>query len=244
MDLNAPAPRRLKFSLRDLLMAMMIVAIFLGWRASRQNSERRIAALQRQIQYAKSAEEWDKKRLRTHANRNPYHSQGLLAGANLENASLNGSTLVGEYFAFRRTVFNGANLQNATLTGGEAAFEGARFFRAYLKRAKLTGGSRAFHLASFIDADLSGAVLEGGALSFMGATFQRARLIGARVAGSGDSFQDVDIDAANFRAADLSALASESLKSCFFQTPPLYDAKTKFPFGFNPIDQGWKKHSK
>ena len=95
----------------------------------------------------------------------------------------------------------------------------------------------AFQLASFVNADLTGAVLTGGGSSFQGSTFEGSKLVGARLLCSGASFQAVDVTGANFRGADISTLEAESLKSCYFQSPPRYDGKTKFPVGFDPVDE-------
>jgi hypothetical protein len=32
-----------------------------------------------------------------------------------------------------------------------------------------------------------------------------------------------------------------SVPSCYFDTPPTYNANTKFPNGFDPVGNGWKK---
>jgi len=234
---------RLKFSIRDVLLATMLVALFFGWRSSKQQAERRIAGLKRRLAYAESGETWDTRRFQLHQKRTEKPASGLLSRANLEAADLQGGVLVGMNSAFYLTVFNDADLQHASLTGGNAAFQGARFFRTNLTGAKLSGGVSAFQLASFVNADLTGAVLTGGGSSFQGSTFEGSKLVGARLVCSGASFQAVDVTDANFRGADISTLEAESLKSCYFQSPPRYDGKTKFPVGFDPVDEGWKQES-
>jgi uncharacterized protein YjbI with pentapeptide repeats len=137
--------------------------------------------------------------------------------------------------AFQRTVFDNSDLSNASLSGGGASFQGASFNHAVLRNAKLAGGSSSFQLATFESADLSGAVLTG---NLQGISLRNAKCVDTTIQGS---FQGANIDAAQFQDADLSAVESVNLASCYFDAPPTYDANTKFPEGFDPIANGWKK---
>ena len=83
-----------------------------------------------------------------------------------------------------------------------------------------------------------GATLIGGSASFQGASFEDATLIGAKLSGN---FQEVNISGARFEAADLSAIARDDLASCYFKEPPTYDAGTKFPPGFDPVERLWRR---
>jgi uncharacterized protein YjbI with pentapeptide repeats len=121
------------------------------------------------------------------------------------------------------------------LTGGGASFQGASFNNAILRNAKLAGGGSSFQLATFENADLSGAVLSG---SLQGVSLRKAKCVGTTINGS---FQGANIGAAQFQNADLSAVRSEDLGSCYFDAPPTYDANTKFPDRFDPVTHGWKK---
>ncbi len=159
-----------------------------------------------------------------------------LAGANLR-----GVTIASVSNAFQRASFQSCDLQDATLEGGGAAFQFAQFDNASLANAKLTGGGASFQLATFVNADLTGAVLSGGGASFQRASFENATLVRARLIGD---FQLANISNAHFEAADLSALDSDSLASCYFKEAPTYDEQTIFPDGFDPEQHLWEKAGK
>ena len=91
---------------------------------------------------------------------------------------------------------------------------------------------------SFVEADLTGATLTGGGASFQNATFEKAILIGATLSGN---FQLVNFSGARLEGADLSAIAGNNLASCYFKEPPTYDARTKFPAGFDPVERSWRR---
>ena len=63
-------------------------------------------------------------------------------------------------------------------------------------------------------------------------------MIGAKLSGN---FQVVNISGARLEAADLSAIAHDDLASCYFKEPPTYDARTRFPPGFDPVDHSWRR---
>jgi hypothetical protein len=88
------------------------------------------------------------------------------------------------------------------------------------------------------EADLTGATLTGGGVSFQNATFEKAILIGATLPGN---FQLVNFSGARLEGADLSAIAGNNLASCYFKEPPTYDARTKFPAGFDPVERSWRR---
>lgn len=100
------------------------------------------------------------------------------------------------------------------------------------------GGACAFQGASFAGADLSGTELSGGGSAFQNVSLEGAKLIGAKLRFGGAGFQGVNIDGAQFQGADLSTLEYFCFCSCYFDTPPAYDGKTRFPPRFDPIAQG------
>jgi hypothetical protein len=54
-------------------------------------------------------------------------------------------------------------------------------------------------------------------------------------------FQGVNISGARLEAADLSAIARDELARCYFEEPPTYNARTKFPPGFDPVERSWRR---
>lgn len=224
--------RRLQFSIRTALFTMLFVALSLGsYRVYRENM-----VLLRRLSQAHSETQLQK--LRTRIGEVP---QGKVVGLStvcLDGAYLHGMSIIGGMF--QSTSFKGSDLSGTTLTGGAASFQGARFDSANLTNATLTGGGASFQVASFVNADLTKATLTGGASSFQGASFEGAKLIDARVvvSGAGD-FQSVNIDGAQFQGADLSTINPRSLESCYFDTSPCYNKKTRFPSGFDAAAQGW-----
>ena len=233
--------RRLQFSIRDALAVTIIVALAFGWHASTQRAEREMARLARQQAFAglnKQGSDSRERLLKSMRTSGKTAQDGIFSGVDLSGAILRSATIDGRNNAFQGTVFNHCDLRDASLTG---SFQGAWFDNADLINAKLTGGSSSFQLSSFVNANLTGATLVGGPSSCQGSTFQGATLIGTRIVCSGASFQAVNIDAANFRHADLSTLEAESLKSCYFKTPPTYDDKTRFPKGFDASLEGWRR---
>lgn len=228
--------RRPQFSIRTALLVFLIVALVFGWYKSVVEVHRKNEELQWQllrahseIETAKSRAEFaqrPKRRLSSKFGPSIVSFEGM----NLRGISISGAQ-------FQGSSFKDCDLRDATLIGGGASFQGAQFDGANLTNATLTGGGASFQQASFVGADLSGAVLTG---NLQGASFERAKLVGARViVFSPVEFQCANIDGTHFQAADLSAIAPNALESCYFNAPPLYDEKTKFPAGFDPKAQGW-----
>jgi uncharacterized protein YjbI with pentapeptide repeats len=129
-------------------------------------------------------------------------------------------------------------LEKATLQGGVSSFQFACFDDANLSQASLTGGGASFQGSTFVKANLTGATLAGGPSSFQNASFEDAILVGATLVGS---FQVANISGAKFQGADISAINCDDLASCYFDTPPSYNAETKFPTGFDPMEQLWQR---
>jgi uncharacterized protein YjbI with pentapeptide repeats len=204
---------------------MVVLAIAFGWHRCTEDAKRTVARLERRIKYLETEADWAKSRAEVRERR----GQAPTVGHSLRGQTIQNTT--------QGVAFNKCDMSEAKLIG---SFQGAVFDDSKLADTTLTGGVSDFQLASFIGADLTGAVLTGGGSSFQAATFERAKLNGARINCSGASFQAVNIDGAEFKDADLSALEGESLKSCHFNEPPIYSEKTKFPSGFDPVDQGWK----
>lgn len=231
----------LRFSFRALFIGLAFLAILLGWYTSSESSRRVSQQLARRLSHAEL--EMDRARWfdRSAAAPRPPLAKGVLSGAKLDAVTLEGATVTGGDSAFQRTDFGGSNLANATLTGKVSAFQAARFDNARLANATLTGGGASFQYATFIQADLTGATISGGASALQRATFQDACLVDAVIRCSGAAFQMVNIDGTQFEGADLSALDSSSLASCHFKNPPTYDSRTKFPIGFSPVEQLWKR---
>jgi uncharacterized protein YjbI with pentapeptide repeats len=158
--------------------------------------------------------------------------------ADLEGSNLAGMTLASNSNAFQRASFRKCNLEGATLKGGGASFQLARFDGAKLANSSLKGGAASFQGASFVGADLTGAALAGDGSSFQGAAFEGTILIGAKLSGN---FQSVNISGAKFEGADLSEIDRDNLVSCYFQNPPTFNARTKFPSGFDPEENLWRR---
>jgi uncharacterized protein YjbI with pentapeptide repeats len=246
-DAKNDRPKRWpQFSLRAVLVLMMMLAVLLAWRVSLDRAERRLAEqvertqLQAsQLRYAEEELQRARDELRDVGRVKPDRTRAFWQ-ASFDGAQLRGATLASPENAFQRASFNGCQLTGATLRGGGSSFQLARFDDAQLAEAKLTGGNASFQYATFVGADLTGAVLTGGPSSFQKASFERAKLIGSRLSGGGTAFQSANISETHFEGADLSALDADSLSSCYFHQPPSYDAKTKFPTGFDPAARQWR----
>lgn len=235
--------RRLQFTIRTLLVATVFVALVLGWyRTYRGNQELLQQLMRAQSEIWRARSEIQREKSRTALDQIPKGKGGnrglsavCLDGADLRGISINGGV-------FQVASFKGSDLRGATLIGGGASFQGARFDGANLANATLTGGGSSFQSASFVNADLANATLTGGGASFQAASFEGATLIDARVIVPGvTDFQCVNIDGAQFQGADLSTIDPSALESCYFETPPRYNTKTKFPEGFDPAAQGWAR---
>jgi uncharacterized protein YjbI with pentapeptide repeats len=236
------APRRRpQFTLRDALAATLLIALAFGWYASHRQAQREYAQLARRVNYDEAEADFGKRREESfHEAKVRRHTEPFrtLFGVDFSGSNLKGMTITGPDIAFQLAIFNDANLADARLAG---SFQGAQLKRANLAGAKLTGGGASFQGSSFEGANLTAATLTGGGSSFQGSTFRRANLTGARIVCSGASFQVVNIDAANFQAADLSTIEPGALASCHFKTPPTYDNQTRFPAGFDPQEHGWNR---
>jgi uncharacterized protein YjbI with pentapeptide repeats len=214
------------------------MALALGWLSSLQRAERERHRQQQLFNYA----EWEIRRARdqlqdqTRGPR-PDRSRSFWE-ADLEGSNLAGMTIASNSNAFQRASFRDCHLEGATLVGGGSSFQFARFDAANLSRAHLKGGNASFQWSSFVGANLSGATLSGGPVSFQLASFEDAILTGAALSGN---FQGANISGARLEAADLSAIPPDNLASCYFKTPPTYDARTKFPPGFDPVEHSWSR---
>jgi uncharacterized protein YjbI with pentapeptide repeats len=232
------APRGLRFKLRTVLACIAFTAFVIGWYSSIERERTRSARLVQQLMNAQSQVRMAESRVQIQTNvpsSGNQKAKGVLSKARFEGVNLRDAVIQGGASAFQQTVFDNSDLSNASLTGGGASFQGASFNNAILRNAKLVGGGSALTLATFESADLSGAVLTG---NLAGVSLKNAKCLGTTIKGS---FQGANIDAAQFQNADLSAIRSEDLGSCYYDAPPTYDTNTKFPARFDPIAHGWKK---
>jgi uncharacterized protein YjbI with pentapeptide repeats len=234
-------PRGFRFTIREVLLLTLLIAVAFGWQHSSERSARQLRDLQRRIMHAHTAILSDK--MRENAlpqNKQPASRKGVnqkfsdltLDGVNLQGVSINGDDQL-----FQNATLVNCNLSGTTLAG---SFQCARFDGSNLAAAKLRGGGSSFQLSSFADVDLTDATLQGGGSSFQGSSFAGANLTNATILCSGASFQAVKVDGAKFQGADLSRLDHGSLESCYFQAPPTYDDQTRFPADFDPVEAGWK----
>jgi type II secretory pathway pseudopilin PulG len=237
-DPSTPARWLPRVSIRGLLFLILLAALLFGWRASEQRAQRERRQQEHRLRYAE--EELRRARDELQDQQRGPRPDGARSfwDADLEGSNLAGMTIASDQNAFQRASFRKCHLEGATLQGGAASFQLARFDAAKLARACLKGGASSFQASSFVGADLTGATLIGGSSSFQQASFEDAILIGAKLSGS---FQLVNISGARFEGADLSAIAHDDLASCYFKDPPTYDAKTKFPPGFDPADRSWRR---
>lgn len=175
--------------------------------------------------------------------------QQTFTGAEWQNANLSGIIMnlgTGKE-AFASADFTGANFSGATITGEgtdlfhDAVFDGADFSSSSLT---FTGGlfkkPGSFVNANFTEATVNSSMFSGGSPDLTGADFTLADL-------TGTTLRFVVLDNANFQKADLSGLAGGSsadgwLTQVTFDpsTPPIYDALTLFPTGFDPEANGWQ----
>jgi uncharacterized protein YjbI with pentapeptide repeats len=256
--------RRMRFTVREMMLVMAIIALAFGWYRSEREANAESRRLQQRLLGLRLQSQTGP--FRDEANRDEGQTRipsttRVLSGIDLKRASLRGVSLsAGRQPAFQSTIFKECDLENATLTAGVSSFQRAQFDEANLAGVTLTGSGSSFQLATFDDADLTAAQLEGnfqassfvcarlvratlkgGGTAFQGASFAGADLSGAKLIGGGASFQSVDIDGARFVGADLTGLEARNLASCHFETPPTYDEATKFPAGFDPKLEGWNR---
>ncbi len=141
-----------------------------------------------------------------------------LVGANLSGANLSGATL-------SKVNLSGASLDGANLAG--ANLDRVDFTKASLIKASFADGvlSRSsFSMAKMSGVDLSGAKVTS--TDFCGAAMVNAKFDG-----------DTRLAQVDFSSADLSRAAMHS----FQNTDCIYDAKTRFPDGFNPAKCNFRK---
>lgn len=219
------------------MVVMVFIAVLLGWNASVQRAEYRLKQVYQRLNYAEQELTRAREELQDQV-RPKQASARAFSQTVLDGAQLRGVTIASQSNVFQKASLRNCDLQGATLQGGGSAFQVCRFDHANLTDAKLIGGGASFQNASFVGADLTGADLNGGGGSFQLATFENACLVRAKLAGS---FQSVNISGTKFEGADLSALDSEALVSCYFKDPPTYDKQTRFPKGFDPVAQMWRK---
>ena len=242
---STPARWLPRFSIRGLFFLILLVALLLGWVSSeqrvkqeQQRADRERRMQEQRLRYAELEFERARDELRDQQ-RGPRPDRARsFWEADLEGSNLAGMTIASDSNAFQRASFRKCRLEGAKLEGGDASFQFARFDAAKLARAYLKGGVASFQESSFVGADLTGATLIGGSASFQNASFEEAILIGAKLSGN---FQVVNISGARLEAADLSAIARDNLASCYFKEPPTYDARTKFPPGFDPVERSWRR---
>ena len=240
----------------------MLVAVVFGWYSSSRRANRLYTRLAKRQEHLTAQLYFATSRSKNNNNKSQNSREAkdktVFSDARFERVNMRGVTITGKFHgssfescllqdanlsgSFQGTDFNHCNLANSTFSGDNSSFQLASFVGANLSGAVLTGGGAAFQLCSFVDADLSGAVLTGGGGSFQGANFQRAKLFGARiVCPKATAFSAVIIDSTQFQGADLSAISARALESCYFEIPPSYDANTKFPSGFDPLEQLWNR---
>lgn len=230
-------------TIRTLLGVTLIAAFGFGlivavqqtnvWRYRYFRAERRLMAAESQLKLRGVARRPDGV-----ARLQRFLFEAVLEGSDFSNVSIKAGAS-----AFQKTWLVNADLENANIVAGGASFQRATFDHANLHGAQLAGGTSSFQLASFAGADLQGATLTGGDASFQGASFRDADLTGASIKcpANGSAFQAVDLNSAKFERADISAISTGDLESCYFSEPPTYNEKTRFPSGFDPAVAGWKR---
>lgn len=234
----SPARRLPRFSVRGLFFLILLIALGLGWFTARRSAERQRRMQEYRLRYAEEELRRARDEFRDQS-RGPRPDRARsFWEADLQGSNLAGMTITSNENAFQRASFRDCRLEGATLQGGDSSFQLARFDAAKLAKAHLKGGRASFQESSFVGADLTGATLHGGPSSFQGASFEGAILVGAKLSGN---FQGVNISGARFEAADLSAITRDDLATCYFKEPPTYDARTKLPPGFDPVEALWRK---
>ena len=235
---SAPARRLPRFSTRGLVFLILLLALLLGWFSTQRRADRERRQQEQRLQYAEEELRRARDELRDQL-RGPRPDRARsFREADLEGSKLAGMTIARDSNAFQRASFRNCRLEGATLEGGASSFQLAHFDAAKLARACLKGGNASFRASSFDGAGLAGANLTGGPASFQGASFEAAIRIDAKLSGQ---FRGVNISGARLEAADLSAIARDELASCDFKEPPTYDARTKSPPGFDPVERSWRR---
>jgi uncharacterized protein YjbI with pentapeptide repeats len=206
-----------RFSIRGLLAITLIIGLACGWFAS----VRRELARTPPVALVEGGD-------------------SAFQNAIFHGGRLQGSTLRGDVSAFQNAQFNRSQLHGTTLTAGGASFQSASFADVDLSGATVSAECSSFQLASFAGANLSAVRLSCDHTSFQGVNFTGASLVGATLRAQGQAFQGVRIDGAQFQRADLSEIDAQTLASCSFTEPPLYDDETRFPPRFDPVAQQWQ----
>ena len=237
---NMPQTSRakgLKFSIRSLLVAALIVGLACGWFSTLQRLHGLRRNYEQRLEYAEEELARSVGQLRDLRRGKQADKSRSFWEAELEGSDLSGMTFATDRNAFQRASFRSCNLERSVLKGGTSAFQSACFDGANLHGARLEGDGASFQGATFVKAELTGAKLIGGGGSFQMASFEEANMIDTIWSGN---FQRVNLNGVRLHGADLSAIDPENLASCIFEIAPVYDSKTRFPKGFNPSDHFWR----
>ncbi len=226
----------MRFSIRSLFTVVILVAFTCGWFSTWRQVDRERTRYAQQLHFLREELARAKEQLQDLARQRMPDRTRSFWEAELDGTNLTGMTIRSSSNAFQSASFRSCKLDNATLAGGVASFQLANFNAANLSYANLSGADASFQGATFVGAELTGAKLAGGPGSFQGASFEDAILVGATLDGN---FQAVNISGVKLQGADISALECENLASCYFDRPPTYNAKTKFPAGFDPKVHLW-----
>jgi len=132
--------------------------------------------------------------------------------------------------SFHQTRLNGANFEGMKFI--DASFEQCDLARANMKGAVFGSGTKFFRCT------MNGADLEG--VNFAGAHIESVNFRGAdlREAKNFDDVQRVNFQRADLRGTDLSKLKHPMVEVEWDDA--IYNAKTKFPAGFDPVKAGAK----
>jgi len=228
----------MKFSIRSLFTVVILIALTCGWFSTWLRIDRDRARYEQQLHYAREELARAKDQLRDLERPKKPDLTRSFWEADLDGSTLTGMTILSNSNAFQRASFRGCGLENASLAGGGSSFQFASFNAANLTQATLSGAGSSFQGTTFVGADLTGAKLTGGPASFQGASFEDAIMIGTTLEGN---FQGANISGVRLQGADISAVECDNLASCYFDRPPTYDAKTKFPVGFDPAKYLWTR---
>ena len=130
-----------RFSIRGLILVILLVALLLGWVSSeqrvKQEQQRAVRERQEQEQRLRYAEE-ELRRARDELQDQmrgprPVHKRSFWE-ADLESSNLAGMTIASDSNAFQRASFRKCRLEGATLEGGDSSFQRAHFDDATLDR--------------------------------------------------------------------------------------------------------------
>ena len=236
-----------RFTIRDLLMVMLLSAALMGWltatRSVEKYKQRWEAAEYKYLDRVQLIEGMVERMYasRVPESKNKRSNRRLLSGSNFNGSNLQGITLSTQKPVMQSASLERANLENANISGGTSSFQNVSFENAKLRGAQLSGRGSSFQNANFAGADLTNATLSSAGASFQGCTFRGATMNGAIIkCGGGSDFQVNDITNADFSNADLTDIPADSLKRSYFADPPVYSDGTKFPVDFDAKGLGWK----